>query len=135
MRIVIDTNVLVSAMLTPGGNAWRVLLSVFSGLNLILLDERIISEYQEVLKRAKFRLDPVDVIRLCEFLWDNGELIVSSGIDVELPDANDLPFAEVAVSGCADYLITGNTRHFPTVLKREHNLAIVTPAQFLQLAK
>lgn len=60
MRLVVDTNVLVSAMLTPGRSAARLLYEYVlveeSGF-VLLLDERIVEEYREVLARPRFRLD------------------------------------------------------------------------------
>lgn len=120
-------------MLTPSGNGWRVMLSILSGACSILLDERILAEYKRVLKRAKFGLSAVDVDTLCEFLTANGEVILCSPIGIELLDQSDLPFIEVAATGKADCIVTGNTKHFPTTLKRQFGFKILTPSEFLKI--
>lgn len=133
MRVVVDTNVLVSAMLTPGGNSWRVMLAILSGACSILLDERILAEYRRVLKRAKFGLSSADVDTLCDFLATNGEMILCSPISIELLDLSDLPFIEVAATGRADCIVTGNTKHFPATLKRQFDFKVLTPNEFLKI--
>ena len=57
MKVVLDTNVLVSAFLSPSGNAARILRLIIQGDVLIVLNESILAEYYEVLKRPKFELD------------------------------------------------------------------------------
>jgi len=135
LRIVIDTNVLVSAMLTPDGNAWRVVLAVTSGMCKLLLDERIMFECRSVLKRSKFGLNEADVDLLCDFLERVGEIIVPMPISSQLPDANDLSFIEVAVSGKADVIVTGNSKHYPSGIRRKFDLTVLTPTEFLAVLK
>lgn len=129
MRIVLDTNVLVSALLNPFGSPGRVLDLILAGSVRIVYDDRILSEYRDVLLRPRFGFEKQQVQRLMEYLIFTGEGVNASPIAVDdAPDADDLPFAEVAVSGNVDALVTGNPDHFPFV----HQLPVLSPGVFLQ---
>jgi len=127
-RIVLDTNVLVSAFLNPTGAPALVLTLILAGELKLLVDERILAEYAEVLARPRFALDPVDVAEVTRQLEADGERVATSASVVQLPDADDLPFIEVALSGKADVLVTGNARHFPKGL----GVVVLSPRDLLQ---
>lgn len=111
-RLVIDTNVLVAALTQPAGFCGRVLDLVADGAVDVCVDNRILTEYADVLSRRKFRL-PADMIQTTlDFFRQAGIPIVARPLNVALPDPDDLPFLEVAASGHA-ILVTGNRRHFP----------------------
>ena len=130
MKVVLDTNILVSALLTPYGNAARVLDMVLLGELQILYDDRIISEYGEVLQRPKFGFEEKDVDDLIVFLEAEGMKINPVPLDVTLADKDDIPFIETAIAGVAEAIITGNKRHF----KKHHtrNLKVMSPDEFLK---
>lgn len=128
MRIVLDTNVLVSALLNPFGAPGRVLDLILAGSVRIVYDDRILAEYREVLLRPRFGFEKQHVQRLMEYLIFTGEGVSAAPMAVEAPDLDDLPFAEVAVSGNADALVTGNPGHFSFV----HQPPVLSPAEFLQ---
>ncbi|HEV8238916.1 MAG TPA: putative toxin-antitoxin system toxin component, PIN family [Thermoanaerobaculia bacterium] len=113
MRIVLDTNVLVSALLTPHGPPGRLLDLVLAGKVRLLLDDRIADEYRAVLLRPRLGFDGADVAALLAFLAAESEWVAAATVRVKLSDPGDEPFAEVAIAGGADYLVTGNARHFP----------------------
>ena len=113
MRVVLDTNVLVSGVLNPHGSPGRCLDLILDGELTVLFDDRILAEYREVLLRPRFQFDPADIEALLESLMGQGESILAPPIDGSLPDPDDLPFLEVAVAGKADVLVSGNLRHFP----------------------
>ncbi|MGB9792843.1 MAG: putative toxin-antitoxin system toxin component, PIN family [Thermacetogeniaceae bacterium] len=113
MKVVLDTNVLVSALLTPFGPAARVLDAVLTGKLSLVLDDRILHEYEDVLSRERFGFAQEDVKALLEFLRSEGVEVVAAPLKIELPDPDDLMFVEVAVSGGADAIVTGNKKHFP----------------------
>ena len=131
MKIVLDTNVLVSGLLKRGGNPGEIVALVLGGAVQTCHDTRILAEYAEVLSRPRFRFDPHHVRAVLSKIRADG-LSVRPRIFVRgLPDADDAPFLEVALSCGADYLVTGNIAHFPP--ERHHGMAVVTPAQFIQL--
>jgi putative PIN family toxin of toxin-antitoxin system len=131
--IVLDTNVVVSALITPFGNAARILDMVISGDLKMLYDDRILTEYHEVLLRKKFGFAENDVDTLLEYIETEGLGITSTIINEPLLDKADIPFLEVAVSGKADALVTGNKRHFK--VKSVKGLKILSPDEFLKLWK
>lgn len=113
MKIVLDTNVLVSGLLSPQGAPATVLRSVVAGSASICFDERILSEYRKVLARPKFGFDAEQVAVLLEFLEANGHAVLAPPLALSLPDTSDEAFVEVAVASSADFIVTGNLKHFP----------------------
>jgi len=130
MKIVLDTNVLVAGLLTPFGPCAQIVRMVSSGDLTLCLDARILSEYDEVLRRPKFRLDTDKVAAILDYIEHGGELVASSPLADPLPDPDDHPFLEVALAGCAACLITGNLAHFPP--KRRQGAQVLSPAEFLR---
>ncbi len=116
MKIILDTNILVSGLLNPRGKPARILRLILSGLIDIAADERILLEYESVLKRPKFsaiREDAEIVLKEIQLL---AERIVPMPLKVKIPHPGDLPFLEVALSAGAKAIVTGNKRHFPPVI-------------------
>lgn len=130
MRVVIDTNVLVSAALNPHGSPARIVDAVLAGSLTLLHDDRVLSEYREVLLRPVFAFSPERVQALLDFLTVRGEHVSGKEIGVVLPDPDDLPFLQVAVAGLAEALITGNIRHYRPI-RGKHRVRVLTPVEFL----
>lgn len=130
MRVVVDTNVLVSGALNPYGAPGRILDAILAETITLLYDDRILGEYREVLSRPAFRFLPSDVSALLDFIEQSGEAIVAAPSALVLADPTDLPFLEVAITGAATALITGNAKHFRP-RKGSHNVDICPPAEFL----
>ncbi len=118
MKIVVDTNVLVSALIQPKGIPARILDLILSHQAKLLIDHRIFAEYQDVLLRAEFGFAPDTVEHLLDFLLHSSERVYTITARVELADAADGKFLEVAIDGAADFLVTGNLRHFAPRLRR-----------------
>jgi putative PIN family toxin of toxin-antitoxin system len=131
LKIVLDTNVLVSALLRPDSIPARVLDLILSRHIALTLDHRIFNEYQEVLLRPEFMLPRNYVDDLLEFVWRSGEKVQATTLPIRLPDPNDVMFIEVAVSALADALVTGNLRHFPS--SQRHGVHMLSPRQFLEV--
>jgi len=131
VRLVFDTNVLVSALLTPGGTSDRALRAAAVGGSTFLYDGRILAEYRAVLSRPKFRpaITPPMIQRSISALIASGEKIAAHPADLGLPDPDDTPFLEVALTGRADALVTGNARHF----QPSHGITVVSPSGLLKL--
>ena len=114
---VIDTNVLVSAMLKADSIPRQILNAVFNNELIPLLCNEIIDEYREVLARPKFKFDQKAVRTVVDGLIECCEFLEPEHTDEKIPDPKDVVFYEVALEGRKKfndaYLITGNTKHFP----------------------
>ena len=130
MRVVLDTNVLVSALLTPFGPPARVLDLVLVGDLTPVFDDRILAEYRQVLARERFGFDPDDVTDLLRYFEAEGEHVTPRPIAVTLPDPDDVPFLETALTAQAEALITGNVRHYPP--EQRQGIVVLSPAAFLE---
>lgn len=128
---VIDTNVLVSALLSSHEDAAtvQVVSKLFSGEIIPLYSTEIIREYAEVLGRKKFGFTPQLTENMLTAIQSAGIHVDPNTIDESLPDMKDMPFYEVVMEKQSDgaYLVTGNLRHFPE--KR----FIVTAKQMLEI--
>ena len=132
MNVVLDTNVVVSGLLTPSGNCGRILDLVIDGQLTTLLDARILREYERVCLEPRLHLDPVAVRHILQYLGEFSEKVIAPPLDTRLPDPDDLPFLEVA-SAAAAILITGNRKHFP---RREvAAVRVASPAEFMELLR
>lgn len=130
MLAVIDTNVIVSALLNHDreSNPSIVLNNILSGKILPLFNDEILSEYRDVLSRDKFPFRDSDIEdTLC--LFQKKGIRVDSTIPVleDFPDLDDVVFYEVAMITEGAYLVTGNIKHFPI------NTIVVTPAQMVEI--
>jgi putative PIN family toxin of toxin-antitoxin system len=131
MKIVLDTNVLVAGLLSPFGPCGAIMRMVSSGNLILCIDARVLSEYREVLERPKFSFDHDKIATILDYIERNGWIVASTPLSSPLPDPDDEPFLEIAVSGGADYLVTGITAHFPPELRQE--VHVVSPGDFLKL--
>ncbi|OGB95645.1 MAG: putative toxin-antitoxin system toxin component, PIN family [candidate division NC10 bacterium RBG_16_65_8] len=132
MRIVLDTNVLVAGLLNPVGACGRLLDLVLDGAVVCSADERILQEYEEVLRRARLALPAGPVREVLAFLRQSADLVAPLPLDRKLPDPDDLPFLEVAAAAGA-ILVTGNLRHFPK--KALGRVTVVSAAESLDLLR
>lgn len=132
MKIVLDTNVLVAGLLSPFGPCGDIVRMVSSGNLTLCVDARVLSEYHEVLKRPKFQFDPDRVSSILDYIEHSGWIVSSAPLSASLPDPDDEPFLEIAISGNADYLVTGNAVHFPPGLRQ--GVKVVSPSDFLKRA-
>lgn len=113
MIAVIDTNVLVSALWKPGGNASLLISHVLNGRIQPCYDYRIMEEYREVLMRPKFKFSRQQVDLLLDtFIMDGISVIAKPLPDVIMNDEDDRPFFEVA-KDCNVPLVTGNIKDYP----------------------
>lgn len=113
---VIDTNVLVSALMNYNSTPGRILQICFDGLIVPLFSDSIIKEYKEVLGRKKFDFDSKEVKTVIDRLIEIGIIVDPDELDMDMPDLSDKPFFEVVMEKRKDeeaYLVTGNKKHFP----------------------
>ena len=129
---VIDTNVLVSALLSKHPDTATVLLvdRMIRGELIPLFSAETISEYREVLSRKKFKFESTLIEALLSFISNFGLMLELSETGEILPDMKDLPFYEVVAEKRKTddaYLVTGNQKHFPI------KPFIVTPKEMLDI--
>ncbi|MDQ2803801.1 MAG: putative toxin-antitoxin system toxin component, PIN family [Pseudomonadota bacterium] len=113
IRAVIDTNVLVSGLLSPNGNAALVLLAVQQGLVHPCFSDAILDEYTAVLGRPRFGFSPEEIDALLLMFRTKGEFFQPDASPIRSPDPADTKFIHCALAANADYLVTGNKRDFP----------------------
>lgn len=128
MRVVVDTNVIVSALLKPGSVPDRAIDAIWASATW-LFDDRIVAEYREVLERPKFRA--IGPERASDFLATLhargtrlGPVPAWTGA---MTDESDRIFVEAALAERADAIVTGNARHYPLGLGFE----VLPPAALL----
>ena len=113
MKAVLDTNVLVSGLLSHAGPPGKLVDAIETGLLVPVFSEPILFEYLEVLLRPKFRFEREDITVLMESLYLSGILVDELKIDTsEFNDVRDVPFYTAAIQENS-VLITGNLKHFP----------------------
>jgi len=127
-KAVVDTNILVSAMLSPGKNAARIMDMIRDGLLVPCYNAEILEEYQEVLGRGKFNFSRKNADAILSGIALKGLLVNHPESSFGLPDEDDRKFYDAAKSAAA-FLITGNTKHYPEEPR------IVSPARFLEITK
>lgn len=130
-RVILDTNVVVPALLVPAGTQAKVLLLALCGDVALYVSAPILQEYEEILRRPRFKLEPQqiaemldDIRRVAHSVKPTNKLSVSA-------HESDNRLLECAELAKADYLVTGNTRHFP---KAHKTTRIVTGRQFLDIS-
>lgn len=137
VRIVIDTNVLVSAILSPGGASREVLRRCLTGKTQPLISNALFLEYEDVLSRKElFETAPIGpddrahlldaVLSMCQwinitFLWRPN-----------LPDESDNHLVELAVAGNAEWIVTGNVKDLAAGELLFEGFRVATPAQWLR---
>lgn len=112
MLAVIDTNILVSALLSKNGSPAQIINLVLSQEIKPCFDNRILEEYYLVLSRPKFKFSEAEIDWILDYFQSIGCSVIANPIDVDFVDNDDKKFYEVA-KFCGAPLITGNTKHFP----------------------
>ena len=128
---VIDTNVLVSAMLKFQSIPGQIVKEALLGTVIPLLCDEIVAEYREVLARPKFKFDQETIDVFIDGIVDRGIFVDAVSIEEVIPDPKDIVFYEVVTEGRREYdeayLVTGNGKHFP---KKPF---VVTPNELLSI--
>ena len=126
MKVVLDTNVIVSAFLSAEGKPAMILRHVLQRDISIFINSSIVIEYEQVLSRPKFarRIDYPAIQRFFDVLYTIGIVVDAQPSIIELPDEADRKFYDVALAAGA-ILVTGNKRHYPS------ETFIVDPAEFM----
>jgi len=130
LRLVLDTNIVVSAALKPEGLQRTVVLLALTKPARLYVSAPILEEYRAVLARPEFRIRK-GLRRQLQQLIETNSYLVSPVRRLQVTaDRDDNMFVECADVAGADYLVTGNVRHFPRYWKRTK---IITSREFLGL--
>lgn len=103
---------------------------VSAGNIRLCVDARLLAEYEQVLLRPRFGLDPDAVAALIDYMEVTGDKVASAPLGARLPDPDDEAFLEVALASGAEYLVTGNLVHFPS--EACVGVEVVSPAVFVE---
>jgi putative PIN family toxin of toxin-antitoxin system len=131
MRVVLDTNVVVSALLTHYGTCQKVLDHVLEN-ETFCLSQKVFDEYADVLLRPKIQLDQADVNDFLERLMVQRQWAEHAPAPIQTIDPNDQMFLDLAFAAMADFLVTGNKKDYP--LRVPIPFKILTPAEYLKVA-
>lgn len=109
---MIDTNIIVSALLSRDSRAFQVLSDAFDRKYTVMISEEIFQEYQDVLHREKFCFDEDIITFLLTWFKQNAVWIEVIKSDIPMKDEKDRIFYDVART-CKARLVTGNLKHYP----------------------
>jgi putative PIN family toxin of toxin-antitoxin system len=130
LRLVLDTNIFVSAALKPDGLQRTVILLAFRKPARPYVSLAIVAEYRAVLSRPELKIRRRFQLQLLELVKKRAHLVTPQRQLNETSDPDDNKFLECADVARADYLVTGNARHFPPFWKKTK---IITSREFLVL--
>jgi putative PIN family toxin of toxin-antitoxin system len=128
IRAVLDTNVVVSAVLKAEGAPALILDMAISKFFRCYVSEQLLQEYGEVLGRPRFALDSHQTARFLNSLRRTASFVIPRRRLRVTADPDDNRVLECALEARADYVVTGNIRHFPA---RFQDVRIIRPRQFL----
>ena len=129
MKIVLDTNVLVSGLLSPFGAPGEIVRMMASSEIALCVDARILAEYEEVINRPRFKIDANKKEVLMDCIRNNAEIHPTSPLPHTMPDEDDAPFLAVAISSKASCLVAGNIKHYPANCRED--VKVLAPMEFL----
>jgi putative PIN family toxin of toxin-antitoxin system len=130
LRIVLDTNILVSAALKPSSLQRTTFLLAITKPARLYVSQPILDEYSEVLARPELKIRKGLRLQLLQLIKTQSHIIIPSHRLEIATDPDDNKFLECSDTARADYLITGNRRHFPTFWKKTK---VITCREFIEL--
>jgi putative PIN family toxin of toxin-antitoxin system len=141
MRVVLDTNTIVSGVLTPSGPPGRVLAALRERRFMLVTSEPMLDELLEVLSRARlarrYGIEKDAILELVDLLRDCGEVVELKGDIVLCRDPDDNMFLDAAVTGRADAIVTRDedlVRDLDVIHQlEERGVRILTVRRFLAL--
>lgn len=136
MRAVLDTNVIVSALLNPNSSPGQVLEHWSSKAYVLIVSDLLLDEFLDVLSRPRIQAlhkrDDSQIATLLKQFWDRGKLVnIDETLQVVIADPSDDVFVQTALAGNADFIVSGD-RHL-LELGEYRGIQIVTPAEFLAI--
>jgi putative PIN family toxin of toxin-antitoxin system len=130
LRLVVDTNIIVSAALKPDGLQRTVLLLAITKPARLYVTDAIMAEYQEVLARPRIHIRKGPRQQLLQLIRNRAHRIAPAQRLQVTADPDDNLFLECADTARADYLVTGNARHFPKFWKKTK---VITSREFISI--
>ena len=130
IRVVLDTNVLVSALLQPLGPSAQIFLLALAGAIQLCVSGAIYAEYEEVINRPRFKLDQGTITATLQTIREKALWVRPTQSIQAFSDPDDDIFLECAFAAGAEYLVTGNWKHFPPSWAE---IKIVTPRRLLEI--
>jgi len=130
LRLIIDTNIVVSAALKPDGLPRTVLLLAITKPARLYVSDAILAEYGEVLARPELKIRKGLRQQVQQLIKDHSQTVKPSRPLQITRDPDDNIFLECADAARADYLVTGNPRHFPKFWKKTK---VITSQEFLSI--
>ena len=124
-KVVLDTNVLVSALWSEHGNPYRILEMFFNGEIALHYNDEILEEYNEVLYRDRLGFSEEKVFGLLSEIIENGRYVDAPKSGIPFIDEDDRKNYDTAIASGA-VLVTGNKKHYP------EEPIILSPAEFLE---
>lgn len=112
MNLIIDTNIIVSALLSPDGRVFQLLTEVLDGKYTVFISEEVYEEYDEVLHRENFVFEEEIISYILEWFRNNAIWVEVTRSNVFVPDEKDRIFYDIAKC-CKARLVTGNHKHYP----------------------
>jgi putative PIN family toxin of toxin-antitoxin system len=130
LRLVIDTNVVISAAIKPESLQRTTLLLAITKPARLYVSRPILEEYAEVLSRPELHIRKGLRQQLLQLIKNHSYIVTPSRRLEVAGDPDDNMFLECADSAKADYLVTGNQKHFPIFWKKTK---VITPREFISL--
>jgi putative PIN family toxin of toxin-antitoxin system len=127
MKVVIDTNVIVSGLINVEGAPAQIINLLLNGRITLLYDSRVLQEYVEVLHRKKFGFKKEHIEPILDYLRNEGEYVTAEPTIKKFVDKDDRTFYEVAKTASAKCIVTGNKNHYP------HEELVKNPKEFIEL--
>jgi uncharacterized protein len=128
IRVVLDTNIIVSALLQPLGPSAQILMMALGGLLQLCVSGSVYAEYEEVISRPRFKRSPEIIVAALQAIREKGLWVRPIEKLRVCLDPDDDIFLECAQAAHADYIVTGNLKHFPTAWQQTR---VVTPRWLL----
>ena len=128
IRVVLDTNIVLSSLLLPLGPPAKVLYLALRGFLELCVSGPVYAEYEEVLQRPRFRRIEASINPTLQLIREIGLWVRPTESVRICKDPDDDIFLECAQEARASWLVTGNVRDFPSTWQ---GTEVVTPRQFL----
>jgi putative PIN family toxin of toxin-antitoxin system len=130
LKLVLDTNIIISALLRPDGLQRAVLNFALTPPCKMYISEKTLKEYEGALKRPRFKLPPLEISGAIKLIRAKAEQVFPKAAITATADPDDNIFLECAEACRADYLVAGNKKHFPEFWK---NTKIISPRELTNI--